>query len=123
MSIFGAIIKVRFCSFLAVLAAYIFTQQIGTEFFAFFSAFFWLSELCSLYMYRYLKTNGMWTLQCWELLVCNDIELAWALLDIAALISVPGSNLNICSAFQKDFATQVNFFSCSYIALSYLAAG
>lgn len=36
MSICGAIIKVRFCSFLAMLAAYIFTQQIGTEFFTFF---------------------------------------------------------------------------------------
>lgn len=114
MSICGAIIKVRFCSFLAMLAAYIFTQQIGTEFFT----FFWLSELCSLYMYRYLKTSGTWTFHCWELLVHNDIELAWALLAIAALVLVQGSDLNICSAFQKDFAAQVNSFFLAAILLS-----
>lgn len=113
-----------------MLTAYIFTQQIGTEFFTFiFLLFFFfffsrLSELHSHYMSRYFKTNGMWTLHCWELLVCNHVELTWVLLAIAALISVQASNLNICSAFQKGPTVQTElFFSYSYTALSYLAEG
>lgn len=39
--------------------------------------------------------------------MCNHSELAWALLDMAALISVQASNLNICSAFQIGFAVQI----------------